>query len=486
MNACNVSNRTIFCKDNLDILAGIDSGCIDLIYLDPPFNKNKTFTAPVGSSAKGASFDDIFRQEDIKKEWLLTIREDHPSLYYLLEGIRRASQTSTFAYLAYMAIRLFECRRTLKETGSIWLHCDPTMSHYLKITMDCIFGQEHFLSDITWKRYAPHSLATSAVDTVSDHILYYARDKNRVFARRVTRFPDKEEMHRKFPHVEPETQRRYQHVALEQSSNKSSAGEARNIKGNKVTSDIGWRWSQKTFEERLSKNPHLIHWTGTGRPRYKIYADEHKGRPVGNVWTDIPYLSSGASERTGYPTQKPLALLERIIEASSNPGDMILDPFCGCATTCIAAERLDRKWIGIDKSALAYDLVRERLEREVDKPQADWIKGDTEVNMLTDPPRRSDRETDHREAKYVYVASNPKYPGEYKVGVAKNWKHRLNAYQTSEPDRGFRIEHTLRTPAFRETEKHIHSIFENKHEWVRGDLDEIIREINEYEQREEA
>ena len=260
-----------------------------------------------------------------------------------------------------MAVRLLEMWRVLKDTGSIYLHCDPTMSHYLKLAMDAVFGKGNFLADITWKRYAAHSLSKSAVDTISDHLLYYAKDNEHVMANRVTSPLDTAELNRKFPYVETETGRRFQHVALEQNSNRSSAGEIRKIGDKTVTSDIGWRWSQATFDERIAKNPYLIYWTRTGKPRYKIYADEYAGEPVGNIWTDIPYLASGGSERTGYPTQKPVALLDRIIEASSNEGGIVLDPFCGCATTLVAADRLQREWIGIDISAKAAELVVERI-----------------------------------------------------------------------------------------------------------------------------
>ena len=152
MPDCNVENRTIFCDDNLDVLKGINSECIDLIYLDPPFNKNKEFTAPIGTSAEGASFKDIFREDDLKEEWLISIQEDHPDLFQYLNGIKGVGKPYYFAYLAYMAIRLLECHRLLKPTGSIYLHCDPTMSHYLKTTMDCIFSESNFRNEITWLR----------------------------------------------------------------------------------------------------------------------------------------------------------------------------------------------------------------------------------------------------------------------------------------------------------------------------------------------
>ena len=150
MTGLNVNNRTIFCHDNLDIMRGINSDSVDLIYLDPPFNKNKKCTAPVGSSASGAFFDDIFREEDVKDEWLQTIKEDQPELYTYLSGIRGVGKSYNFAYLAHMAIRLLECHRVLKPAGSIYLHCDPTMSHYPKTTMDCIFGEENFRNELIW------------------------------------------------------------------------------------------------------------------------------------------------------------------------------------------------------------------------------------------------------------------------------------------------------------------------------------------------
>ncbi len=172
MTECNVKNRTIFCDDNLDIMRGINSECIDLIYLDPPFNKNKEFTAPIGSSAEGASFKDIFTEKDLKKEWLQTLEEDQSDLYRYLKGIEGIGKPYNFAYLAYMAIRLLECRRVLTPTGSIYLHCDLTMSHYLKTTMDCIFGEENFRNEITWKRTSAHNDSRN-FGMVRDVLLFY-------------------------------------------------------------------------------------------------------------------------------------------------------------------------------------------------------------------------------------------------------------------------------------------------------------------------
>ena len=177
MTSCNIPSRTIFCHDNLDVLRGINSECIDLIYLDPPFNKNKKFTAPIGSSAEGAEFSDIFRQEDVKAEWLLTIKEDQPELYHCLNGIKGIGNPYNFAYLAYMAIRLIECRRVLKKAGSIYLHCDPTMSHYLKAVMDCVFGEKCFRNEVVWKRNSSHN-DSKAFGRVADSILFYGPSIN--------------------------------------------------------------------------------------------------------------------------------------------------------------------------------------------------------------------------------------------------------------------------------------------------------------------
>lgn len=355
----NIKPKTIFTGDNLPIMRGINSASVDLIYLDPPFNSKTNYAAPIGSKAAGAEFRDTWTLDDVDNAWLDLIEAKHPALNRVIHA---AMTNSDKSYLIYMAARLLEMKRILKDAGSIYLHCDPTMSHYLKLAMDAVFGKENFLADITWKRYAAHSLSKAAVDTISDHLLYYAKDNTHVMANRVTLQLDTEKLNKKFPHVETETGRRFQHVALEQNSNRSSAGEVRKIGDKTVTSDIGWRWNQSTFDERIAKNPYLIYWTRTGKPRYKIYADEYSGEPVGNIWTDIPYLSSGDSERTGYPTQKPVALLNRIIEASSNESEVVFDPFCGCATTLVAADRLQRDWIGIDISAKAVELVIERIK----------------------------------------------------------------------------------------------------------------------------
>ena len=418
---CNVGNRTIFCHDNLDILQGINNNCIDLIYLDPPFNKKKVFTAPIGTSAEGASFKDIFTLEDLKDEWVLAIKEDHHNIHRILEAVKdiEGKTSYNFCYLAYMAIRLIECHRILKETGSLYLHCDPTMSHYLKIVLDCIFGEKRFRNEIVWCYKSPNDVKKH-LPRKHDIIMFYAKSDSTLFNRERIRIP------------------------------------------------------------YADKNDKPAKWVVNGKERYV------KKNPNGTLcldwWHDIPSFStaSQSKERVGYPTQKPLALLERIIKASSNEGDMVLDPFCGCATTCVAAEKFNRHWVGVDVSAEAHHLVKSRLIKEVwDHPDAVYTyeKGYPYVHPGEVPLKRTDGNAPTQEQKYIYVISHANYPGDYKVGVASNVKSRLNSYQTGDPDRGYTLEYDILCTNYRELEHHIHEKFDNKYEWVHEDLQTIIKEI---------
>ena len=367
----------LYYGDCLTIMRNMKLSSIDLIYLDPPFNSNQAYNT-IYKDETGCPLPDQI--EAFCDQWSLdTDRErairNMPVLmreaniddrvvefWRIWMNALRNTQPRLLAYLSYMVERLIWMKGLLRPSGSVYLHCDPTASHYLKVMMDGVFGHENFQNEIVWKRYAVHSLATKCFDTVSDTILVYAKDKRWLKFNKVYGNVDEN----KFPHTEVETGRRFQHVALEQSSNYSSAGETRVIGKQKVTSRLGWRWSQETFDERLAQNPYLIYWTKKGRPRYKIYLDEYEGEPVGNIWTDIEYLSSGDNERLGYATQKPIALLRRIIQAASDEGDVVLDPFCGCATTLEAAHRLKRKWIGIDIAIHAIKRVaKKRLEERM-------------------------------------------------------------------------------------------------------------------------
>lgn len=236
-------------------------------------------------------------------------------------------------------------------------------------------------------------------------------------------------------------------------------------------------------EEYSESTKHRFkHYIGNKRNSgdFGIQTLNPKGKHPDDFWLIQP-IAPSAKERTGYPTQKPLILIERIIKASSNKGDMVLDPFCGCATTCVAAEKLGRQWMGIDISVTAYELVKLRLKKEVEHKDSMPLMYEKLVKFSTKIPKRTDIGTYHKEKKWVYVIIHPNYPGEFKVGIAKDWKSRLNSYQTSDPERAFEMKYKLETPHFREIEIHIHEKFENKHEWVRGQIEDIIYEIENYD-----
>ncbi len=422
----NVKNRTIFCHDNLEILQGIDTESIDLIYLDPPFNKKKVFTAPIGSSAEGAEFSDVFREGDVKAEWVQTIKEDHDELYSFLNGIKNIRNSYNYCYLCYMAIRLIEMHRILKNTGSLYLHCDPTMSHYLKILLDCIFGEKNFRNEIVWN-YKRWSNVSRDFQKMHDIVFRYSKTENINF----------NILYQDYANID----------FIEDTVRGVVDGKLQRLKD-----------KDGNYIKRKKKN---------------------KGVSMHDTWVDINFVAPTSKERTGYPTQKPLELLERIIKVSSNKGDIVLDPFCGCATTCVASEKLGRKWIGIDISIKAYELVKLRLKKEVADSEhlSDY---QNVLNFQTQPPIRKDRTNRDLEQKYVYIISNQSYEEEYKVGIAKHWQSRLNSYQTSDPNRRYRMEHKILTHSYRKVEKYIHKKFHARNEWISGNLKDIKREINAY------
>ena len=343
MNNCNVKNRTIFCRDNLDILRGINSNCIDLIYIDPPFNKKKVFTAPIGSSSKGASFKDWFREEDIKDEWVQEIKEDYEGLYKFLSNIKELSNITSsknnkhylynYCYLCYMAIRIIELHRILKDTGSFYLHCDPTMSHYLKLLLDIIFGEKNFRNEIVWKKTNSTKAQTRCFGNQTDILFLYSKGDKFFF----NNIYKKHNEDSKKPFRYKDSKGFYQTVAL--SNNTGQGGFA--------TMKI-WEWRGVSKRWIYNKNKMdrwweegLIHISKNGNYRKKEYLHNSKGRIVSNLFIDeyVKPLQHRRQEYVGYPTQKPIALLNRIIQASSNEGDIVLDAFCGCSTTMVAAEK---------------------------------------------------------------------------------------------------------------------------------------------------
>ena len=373
----NCKNRTVFTGDNLDMMRGMNSESVDLIYADPPFNSNKNYAAPIGSEAAGAAFKDTWTLSDIDVAWLGIVADKHPGVYKVVEAAGVTHGKGMQSYLCMMGIRLIEMRRLLKPTGSIYLHCDPTASHYLKILMDAVFGLQRFRNEIVWKRFNFHADARR-FGVISDRILFYsAGDSFRFNCVRVSY--SKQYIESKFTHHDRDGRR----FRLSDLNPPSGRGPVYDFHG--VTR--AWRLTEEKMRQ-LDSEGRI--YTDSMVPQLKRYLDEMPGQAVADIWTDVPAINSQAKERTGYPTQKPLALLERIIAASSNPDDVVLDPFCGCATALIAAEKLTRKWVGIDISEMAVRLVRHRLYREVPLFTQDAID-------RSDVPRRTDLVDEVRE-----------------------------------------------------------------------------------------
>ena len=364
----NVNSKTIFTGDNLPVMRGMNSESVDLIYLDPPFNSNANYAAPIGSEAAGAEFKDTWTLRDVDNAWLDLIEAKHPSLNRVIHA---AMTNSDKSYLIYMAVRVLEMHRILKETGSIYLHCDPTMSHYLKLVMDAVFGRDNFLNEVVWKRTAAHN-DSAVYGGIHDTILYYSKGDSPTLNEQYQPYSD--EYLKRYKHTD-ENGKRFLDRDLTAGS-LSGGGYQYEWKG--ITKI--WRCPFTTMQEYHKSGK--LYYTRNGTPRLKQFLDDMPGVPVQDVWIDIPPINSQAKERVGYPTQKPLALLDRIIQASSHEADIVLDPFCGCATTLVAADRLQRDWIGVDISAKAAELVVERIRTDQGMFE--------EIVARTDIPKRTD------------------------------------------------------------------------------------------------
>lgn len=280
-----------------------------------------------------------------------------------IESAIHAHSEGMGAYMCFMAVRLLEMRRVLKKTGSLYLHCDPTASHYLKAVMDAIFGERNFRNEIVWKRATTvkgnFGQNSKFFGPVVDYLLFYVASKESVFIQPFLPY-SQEYIERAYRHVEQETGRRYRLVSM--------IGPGGAAKGNPRYEVMGvtryWRYSKDRMNELIDQG--LVIQSKPGSvPNRKYYLDEGKGVAVQSLWDDVPNLQASSKENTGHPTQKPLPLYERIIKASSNEGDLVLDPFAGCATTCVAAERLNRQWAGIDIWEKAHEVVIKRLHDEV-------------------------------------------------------------------------------------------------------------------------
>ncbi|MBI4299431.1 MAG: restriction endonuclease [Chloroflexi bacterium] len=359
--------NTLFYGDNLYILREhVADESVDLIYLDPPFNSKATYNVLFkertgeASAAQIRAFEDTWHWGE-EAERAYTEIMDSPIASSLTKemvgSLRKAlgDRNDMTAYLLMMAVRLLELRRVLKPTGSLYLHCDPTASHYIKIIMDSVFGYQSFRNEIIWRRINAKGLAFTRLASNHDVIMRYSKSDKFIWnPEYATHEPTYVEKFYRF--TEPETGRRYTLGDL---------GNPNRDRPNLTYKFLGvtrvWRWTKERMQAAYDQGL-IVQSKPEAIPRLKRYLDEQEGNPIDYIWTDIRPIQAQAKERLGYPTQKPLALLERIIQTSSNEGDVVLDPFCGCGTAVAAAHKLNRQWLGIDITHLAVALMKHRLK----------------------------------------------------------------------------------------------------------------------------
>lgn len=354
--------------DNLTILREeISTRSVDLIYLDPPFNSNANYNvlfrtpSDEAASAQVEAFRDTWTWGN-EAQWALDeIMVTGGPVATIIHALHAAlGESDMMAYLVMMAQRLHELKRVLKPTGSLFLHCDATASHYLKIILDAIFGPELFANEVIWQRSTGKSLMSRRLPNNHDVILVYSGGKERIWNGDELYEPyDMNNLPRtileKYVHDDGDGRRYQLDNLINPNANRP------NLTYEFLGVSRVWRWTKERMLKAHADG--LIHQSAPGRvPRLKRYLDEQRGMPLGDVWTDIPPLNSQAKERLGYPTQKPVKLLNRILRAASNPGDVILDPFCGCGTTIAAAEEIDRNWIGIDVAFHAIKVIEDRIQ----------------------------------------------------------------------------------------------------------------------------
>ena len=403
MAEVNFQNRTLYHGDNLDFLRGMNSETVHLIATDPPFNKNRDFHATPDSVASGARFQDRWSWErDIHEEWTDSIKDDWPGVWQVIDAANVSYGKDMGAFLCWLGVRLMEMHRALRNDGSLYLHIDHTAHAYVKAMLDGIFGAKNFRNAITWKRtagakksqYLPKSWGNS-----SDTILFYV--KSEVVRVKPYRILNAEEHHKKFNKTDSNGERYFtKGLSI---FRRPAHGPRPNLcfewRGFRNPHPSGWTLSKERLEEEYQNGNIVIDGDKIERRKYER---DYPGFPETDTWADIPNLTGKDLELTGYPTQKPLALYERIISASSNEGDIVLDPFCGCATTPVAAERLGRQWIGMDIWDGAHETVLDRLRHEQLAIPESEIEDDSErqsgsrlitfgdVTYSTTPPKRTD------------------------------------------------------------------------------------------------
>ncbi|MBA4070999.1 MAG: site-specific DNA-methyltransferase [Gemmatimonas sp.] len=414
----------LFYGDNLHVLRRhVADESVDLIYLDPPFNSNANynvlFAAKDGhqAAAQIQAFEDTWRwDESAARQFDETVKEGGKVADVLLAFERFLGTNDMLAYLVMMAPRLVELRRVLKPTGSLYLHCDPTASHYLKLLLDAVFGPEQFRSEIIWKRTVSHNNVRNRFGDETDTILSYGKGPQPTFNLQYRPY-SAEYIKSHYSQVDADGRR----FTTRDLRNPGVRPNLRyDYKGYKPHPN-GWAFTLEKMKEYDAKGLLYFPPDKEGRIRLKRYLDEMPGTPLGTVWDDILPLNSQAQERLGYPTQKPEALLERIIAASSNPGDVVLDPFCGCGTAITAAQKLGRHWIGIDITHLAIGLIKLRFR--------DTFRDDAQFEVLGEPTTAEDAAelaaTDKYQFQWWALGLVGARPADHKKGADKGVDGRL-------------------------------------------------------------
>ncbi|PKN82046.1 MAG: site-specific DNA-methyltransferase [Chloroflexi bacterium HGW-Chloroflexi-9] len=352
------STRELFASDNLDILTRVASGSVALAYLDPPFNSGRNYEAQVASSATNRGRRYAFR-DSWSGSSTAGLEEDlvPPSVSAFLKSLHHAAADGLSTYLMMMAPRLAEVHRVLRPDGSVYVHCDPSGSHYLKILMDLIFGRENFRSEVVWKRTHAHS-SSRRYGPIHDTLLFYSKGPRYTWN---PEFSDYSQVYlaNHFRHQDSHGQ--YQLITCTAPGDRTGTLAHYEWHGQYPPAGRHWAWKREQMDEFMRQGRIVL--SSNGVPRLKRYVDDGAGVALQDIWLDINRLDAHSTERTGYDTQKPLALMKRIIGVSSNPGDLILDPFCGTGTTMVAAEELNRQWIGVDSSLVAASLALSRVRQ---------------------------------------------------------------------------------------------------------------------------
>ena len=378
----NFPSRTIWVGDNLDIMRGMNSGVVDMIYLDPPFNSKKNYNNPVDGDE---DFKDKWELDDLDVAEHGELAERSPAAHAVIEAAKHAQGKSAMAYCIFMAIRILEMKRILNpKTGHLFLHCDDSAGHHIRNLLDAILGKKAYRNHIVWERATGHNDAKRTFGRTSDHIFHYAMPKakfNPVYGP-----PNEEYVKKSFRHDDGDGRGLY---GLDNLANPHHGGYDYDWEGYKPPAK-GWRCPEKTMQEFHDKGLLYYPVDKHGNPAYdkrvrrKRYLSQYKGAVMGNVWTDIGPLQESDEEFMGYSTQKPPELMQRIIECSTNEGDLVFDPFCGCASLLTAAEDFSRDWAGCDLSKKAVRLLKERI---VDRK--DLLRS-SDINDLYKPSIRDD------------------------------------------------------------------------------------------------